>query len=114
MTTWHITIVFQVPRGAVITDDVVTDIHDARPEFTMVSRIAADQLEFTVDADNASSAELYAMAIQRAADVSTDVLGFPVELLRAEIAEHGHWLDCQVRPAVPGEAPPTSLPVGSS
>lgn len=93
MTTWHIMLILQAPRGADITMDAIESMREARPEFTSVSRLKDNQLEFSVDADSASSAELYAMAIQRAADVSTDVLGFPVELLRAEITEHGHWLE---------------------
>lgn len=130
MTTWHITIVFQVPRGAVITDDVVTDIHDARPEFTMVSRIAADQLEFTVDADSDSSVDLFAEAYRRAAEASTDVLGYPVEVfLHGEVVRYDHWLD-RVDPngstrswsgdgaptvdeALAGQDPPASLLAGS-
>jgi hypothetical protein len=93
MTTWHVTIVFQAPRGAVITDDVVTDIHDARPEFNVVSRIADDQLEFMFHADNDSSTDLYTEAYRRAAEASTDVLGYPVEFLRGEVVRFDHWLE---------------------
>lgn len=93
MTTWHIMLILQAPRGADITMDAIESMREARPEFTSVSRLRDNQLEFSVDADNVSSAELYAIAVQRAAEVSTDVLGFPVELLRAEITEYGHWLE---------------------
>lgn len=93
MTTWHITIIFQAPRGAVITDDAVDGIHGARPEFHTVSRMPGNQLEFTADADSNSSVDLYAAAYRRAAEASTDVLGFPVEFLRGEVVRHDHWLE---------------------
>lgn len=93
MTTWHISIIFQASRGATITDDVVGSIHDAVPEFTAVSRIADDQLEFVADVDHESSTHLYAMAYGRAAEASTDMLGFPVEFLRSEVVRYDHWLD---------------------
>lgn len=93
MTTWHITIIFQTPRGAVITDDAVTSIHEARPEFSMVSRIADNLLEFMVDADHESSADLFATACRRAAEASTDALGYPVEFLRGEVVRYDDWLE---------------------
>lgn len=93
MTTWHIAVTFQAPRGAVITNEAVDSIHEARPEFNTVSRLADNRLEFTVDADSDSSAELYARAYRRAAEASTDVLGFPVEFLRGEVVRFDHWLE---------------------
>lgn len=93
MITWHITIIFQAPRGAVITDNAVGSIHDAVPEFTAVSRIADDQLEFMVDMDHESSTHLYAMAYGRAAEASTDALGYPVQFLRSEVVRFDHWLE---------------------
>jgi hypothetical protein len=93
MGTWHVTIILQAPRGAVITDDTVTSIHDARPEFTMVSHLADNLLEFMADADHSSSDVLFATACRRAAEASTDVLGFPVEFIRGEVIRHDHWLD---------------------
>lgn len=93
MTTWHITIIFEAPRGAVITDDAVSAIHDVRQEFNTVSRLPGNQLEFTADADSNSSVDLYAAAYRRAAEASTDVLGFPVEFLRGEVVRFDHWLE---------------------
>lgn len=114
MTTWHITIIFQAPRGAMITDDAVGSIHDAVPEFTAVSRIADDQLEFMADVDHESSTHLYTMAYGRAAEASTDALGYPVEFVRGEVVRHDVWMD-QIDPggavrawAEGGPAPRTS------
>jgi len=92
MTTWHISITFEAPRGAVITDDTVSAIHEARPEFNTVSRLPDNRLEFTVDADSGSSADLYAGVYRVAVQVSTYVLG-PVKFLRGEVVRHDHWLE---------------------
>lgn len=93
MPTWHIMMVFQVPRGAEITGEAVDAMLDARPEFASVSSLADNQLEFTADVDSDSSDELYAKVYRRAAEVSTDVLGFPVEFIRGEVVRYDHWLD---------------------
>lgn len=93
MSTWHITILFQAPRGAVITDSTVEKIHNARPEFSCVSHLMGNQLEFTADVDSNDSTQLYATAYRRAAEVSTDVLGYPVEFLRSEVVLYDHWLE---------------------
>jgi len=93
MITWHIGIVFQAPRGAVITDDVVESMREAPPEFNSVSRLPNNQLEFTVDADSDSSVDLYAKAYQHAADAATDELGYPVEFVRGEVVRFDHWLE---------------------
>lgn len=93
MTTWHISIVFDAPRGAVVTDDTISSLHEAQPEFNTVSRLPDNRLEFTVDADSTSSAALYAAVYRRAAEASTDVLGCPVEFLRGEVVRFDHWLE---------------------
>lgn len=118
MITWHISITFEAPRGAVITDDTITSIHEARPEFSSVSGLPGNRLEFTVDADSHSSEHLYAVVYRQAADASTDILGFPVEFLRGEIVRFDHWLEQidpngKIRDWVE-QGPPTSLLAGSS
>jgi hypothetical protein len=93
MTTWHISITFEAPRGAVITDDTITNIHEARPEFSTVSSLPGNQLEFTADVSSGSSTDLYAETYRRAADAATDELGQPVEFIRGEVVRHDHWLE---------------------
>lgn len=114
MITWHITIAFQAPRGAVITDDTISSIHEAWPEFSTVSRVDGNQLHFTVDADSESSTDLYAKACRTAANAATDELGQPVEFVRGEVVRHDVWMD-QLDPggvvragAEGGPAPKTS------
>jgi len=93
MPTWHITITFQAPRGAEITDDVVADLHETLPGVSTVSHMPDNRLEFMLHADSPDSSDLYTLVYQRVADACTDVLGFPVEFLHSEVAEFGYWLD---------------------
>jgi hypothetical protein len=113
MTTWHITILFQAPRDAVITDNAVGRIHDARPEFSTVSRLADNLLEFMVDADHHSSTTLFATACRRAAEASGDVVGLPVKFIRGEVVRYDHWLE-QIDPdgKIRNEAQEVAILVG--
>lgn len=113
MITWHITIRFQAPRGAVVTDETVTSIHEAIPEFTWVSHLSDNQLEFAADAAYGSSTDLYAKAYRKAANAATDVLGYPVEFIRGEVVRHDVWLEQidpggAVRAWVEGESDPAT------
>lgn len=92
-TTWYISITFEAPRGAVITDDAIGNIHEAAPEFNTVSRVAGNQLHFTVDADSDSSTDLYVKVYRMAANAATDELGCPVEFVRGEVVRHNVWLE---------------------
>lgn len=92
MQNWHIMVTLQAPRGADITDDAVEAMQSARPEFTSVSRLKGNRLEFMADVHSNSGGEMFAEACRRSAEVSTDVLGFPVELLHGEVMHHDQWM----------------------
>lgn len=92
MTTWHIEIKFQAPRGAVFEEGTTDLISDALPpEFRAVSHNTDNELEFVVYGEGVDGHSVYAEAYQRAVDACTDVLGYPVEFRRAEVLNYDHW-----------------------
>jgi hypothetical protein len=92
MNNWRIEIKFQAPRGAVITEGVTDQISDALPpEFKSVSHNTANEMEFVLFKEGINGHSVYFEAYRYAVDACTDVLGYPVEFLRAEIVDYDHW-----------------------
>jgi hypothetical protein len=113
MTTWHIEIKFQAPRRAVIKEGTTDDISDALPSpFISVSHNEFNELEFVVYEKGPDSLTVYTEAYRLSATACTDVLGYPVEFIRAEILDYDHWEkqhdpDGSIRAWAEGETLPT-------
>lgn len=92
MPKWHITIMFQAPRGADIKVETLDELVNALLEVSAVTHTPANELEFMLTVETSDSVEAYTAAYQRVAEVCTDVLGLPVEFLRGEVVDYDHFV----------------------
>lgn len=90
---WHIMMVFEVPRGADLTMEVIEQLGNSRPEISAVSILPNGRLEFLWRDDNRLCLAAFTVAYQRLSDACADVLGHPADLLHAEVAQFEYWVD---------------------